>query len=179
MVENNRECERERKRVCVCVCVCVAQRSIMCCSVLQCVAVCWLVSPLYLSARTHTHTPHTHTHTQGAKMEAMEKKEKNVVGGDLEAIVEAFNATLAAAPRQPGNVVGTIKNLQSGKFKDAAGSLVCVCCSVLCCSFLCCNVVGTIRNLQSGKFRVAAGTLVCVLPDSLALFLQSALSCSV
>jgi len=36
-------------------------------------------------------------------------------------IIEAFTSTLCAAPRQPGNMVGTVQNLQTGKFKDAAG----------------------------------------------------------
>jgi len=50
------------------------------------------------------------------------EKKTNIVGGDFQSIIEAFTATLFAAPRQPGNLVGTIRELQTGKFKDAAGS---------------------------------------------------------
>jgi len=50
------------------------------------------------------------------------EKETNIVEGDFQSIIEAFTATLFAAPRQRGNIVGTVKDLQTGKFKDAAGT---------------------------------------------------------
>jgi len=85
---------------------------------------------------THAHT-HTNTQTQFAKMEVMEQraaekektaaeKETNIVEGDFQSIIEAFTATLFAAPRQRGNIVGTVKDLQTGKFKDAAGTFATV-----------------------------------------------------
>ena len=79
---------------------------------------------IYIYVYTHTHTV---CQDRNDGTESRGEGEKSRGEGneyrcdDFQLIIEAFTSTLCAAPRQPGNMVGTVQNLQTGKFKDAAG----------------------------------------------------------